>query len=152
MRDALTAADRAFLDALRVAHLATADGDARPHVVPVCFAVLDERTLAFAVDDKPKSRARPLKRLRNLAENPRFALVADRWDEDWSRLAYLLVTGRGAACEDAKRARRAIDALRARYPQYAAMDLAPDRHPVIELAIESVHRWGPVGRVARRDP
>ena len=73
---ALTAETRAFLEEARRAHLATASAAGEPHVVPVCFAVLDVRTVAFAVDDKPKAANRTLKRLRNLDENPRFALVA----------------------------------------------------------------------------
>jgi coenzyme F420-0:L-glutamate ligase/coenzyme F420-1:gamma-L-glutamate ligase len=142
--DALSAADCAFLAAQRVAHLATADAAGAPHAIPVCFAVLDERTIAFAVDDKPKPRGRLLKRLRNLAENPRFALVADRWDEDWGRLAYLMVLGKGARCSDADTRRAAVRALRARYPQYVAMGLDADRHEVIALSVERVHRWGAI--------
>jgi PPOX class probable F420-dependent enzyme len=113
-----------------------------PHVVPVCFAVVDPCTLVFAIDDKPKAAGRPLKRLRNLEENPRFALVVDVWDEDWSGLGYVLVSGRGSVVTDRARRSSAIGALRARYPQYVAMGLDAHRHPVVELAIERVHRWG----------
>lgn len=137
----LTAEDRDFLERVRLGHLATADREGRPHVVPVCFAVLDERTLAFAVDDKPKAPGRPLKRLRNLAENDRFALVVDRWVEDWGRLAYLLLTGRGVPSSDTARCEAAVAALRARYPQYVAMGLDAARHTVVELRIQTVHRW-----------
>jgi PPOX class probable F420-dependent enzyme len=145
MADALTAADRSFLESRRVAHLATADRGGAPHAVPVCFAVLDERTLVFAIDDKPKSRGRPLKRLRNLAENPRYALVVDRWDEDWQRLGYVLMLGSATTDASPERARAAIAALRARYPQYVAMDLDAARHQVVQLAVERVHRWGRLG-------
>ncbi|HEY8517604.1 MAG TPA: TIGR03668 family PPOX class F420-dependent oxidoreductase [Candidatus Binatia bacterium] len=133
---------RAFLLAARRAHLATASVDGAPHVVPVCFALLDERTLVFAVDDKPKRPGVKLKRLRNLEENPRFALVVDRWDEDWSKLGYVLVTGRAERLRDDARRAAAIAALRERYPQYVAMDLDPSRHEVVALAIERVHAWG----------
>lgn len=141
MPAALSAAERGFLEQARRAHLATADRAGRPHVVPLCFAVLDPQTLVFAIDDKPKSRTRPLKRLRNLAQNPRFALVVDRWDEDWSRLGYLLISGSAAEVEDLERRRAAIDALRARYPQYIAMGLDAERHPVYALHVEDVHGW-----------
>jgi len=140
--------DRALLDASRVAHLATASRDGRPHVVPLCYAVLDENTLVFALDDKPKAAGRTLRRMRNLAENERFALVVDRWDESWNRLAYVLVEGTGALLEDDARGAGAIEALRARYPQYVEMGLRAGAHPVVELRIESVHRWaadGPAG-------
>ncbi|MEW6271167.1 MAG: TIGR03668 family PPOX class F420-dependent oxidoreductase [Thermodesulfobacteriota bacterium] len=133
---------RSFLASARRAHLATASGAGEPHVVPVCFAVLDERTLVFAVDDKPKRPGARLKRVRNLVENPRFALVVDRWDEDWSRLGYVLVGGRGEVLRDAARCALAVAALRARYPQYVAMGLDPSRHEVIALTIERVHAWG----------
>jgi PPOX class probable F420-dependent enzyme len=141
----LSAAERRFLEGARVAHLATASAAGEPHVIPICFAVLDERTLVFAIDDKPKSRERAPKRVRNLAENERFALVVDRWDEDWTRLGYLLVFGRGAACADRGRSARAVELLRGRYPQYVAMELDGARHPVIELRVERTHRWGAIG-------
>jgi PPOX class probable F420-dependent enzyme len=146
MKDELSAADRDFLAAARVGHLATADAGGVPHVIPVCYAVVDRRTLVFAIDDKPKRSARPIKRLRNLAENPRFALVVDRWDEDWARLGYVLVAGSGRICAEPASRERAVAALRARYPQYVAMGLDARRHPVVELAVETVHRWGAVGQ------
>src|SRR5215469_12754673 len=83
--------ERCFLTAARVAHLATADRAARPHVVPVCFA-LDGASLYITIDEKPKRGAR-LKRLRNIEENPEVALVADRYDEDWTRLGWVMLRG-----------------------------------------------------------
>ena len=141
----LSEAVRAFLASARRAHLSTASADGAPHVVPVCFAVLDERTLVFAVDDKPKRRDRRLKRLRNLDENPRFALVVDRWDEDWRRLGYVLIAGRTEPLADAARREAAVRALRERYPQYVAMGLDAAAHDVVALAVERVHVWGDVG-------
>jgi len=141
----LPAEARRFLEKARVAHLATADRDARPHVVPVCFAVLDAATLVFAIDDKPKPSGRRLKRLKNLAENDRYALVVDRWDENWQRLAYVLIRGRARAADDPARRMQAIARLRDRYPQYRTMGLSAERHQVIELAVESVHCWGDPG-------
>jgi hypothetical protein len=51
-----------------VVRLGTADGQGRPHVVVVTFAV-DGDTIYTAVDQKPKSGS-TLKRLRNVGENP----------------------------------------------------------------------------------
>lgn len=132
---------RAFLERARRAHLATASGDGVPHVVPICFAVLDDATLAFAIDDKPKAPGRTLRRLRNLAANPRFALVVDAWDEDWRRLGYVLLSGRGVELVDPLRREAALRGLRERYPQYVAMGLG-GRHRLFALAIERVHVWG----------
>lgn len=138
-RTALDADDRALLEAGRVAHLATANSEAHPHVIPLCYAILDERTLVFAIDGKPKKAGR-LRRLRNLDENPRFALVVDQWDEDWSRLAYVLVEGAGRALSEPERKREAIGRLRARYPQYVEMALDVGAE-LVELRVESVRRW-----------
>ncbi len=137
----LTASDRDFLDAQRVGHLATASVGSRPHVIPLCYAILDSSTLVFAVDDKPKATGRRLRRLRNLAENDRFALVVDRWDEDWTHLAYVLIEGRGRILEGEARREEAIARLRNRYPQYRRMDLSAERHELVELRVERVHRW-----------
>lgn len=110
-------------------------------MIPLCYAILDATTIVFAIDDKPKVAGRALRRLRNLAENERFALVVDHWDEDWTRLAYVLVEGVGMPLEDPDRTRVAVDALRERYPQYERMGLDASRHAIIELRVESVRRW-----------
>ena len=84
---------RHFLEAHRVGHLSTAGADGVPHVIPVCYAA-DAEAVYFVADEKPKRRpARELRRLRNLRENPRAALVVDDYDDDWTRLAYVLVRG-----------------------------------------------------------
>ena len=88
----LTDAQRRFLAAQRVARLATADAAGRPHVVPICYAVI-ENTVYFTIDEKPK-KTPELKRLANLRENPQAALVVDHYDEDWSQLGWVMVQGR----------------------------------------------------------
>jgi PPOX class probable F420-dependent enzyme len=82
-----------------VARLATASPTGEPHVVPVCF-VLDGRTVYSAIDSKPKRVApRMLRRLQNIANNPRAMLLVDHYEEDWSRLRYMMVSGRAAILE-----------------------------------------------------
>src|SRR5947208_13777474 len=103
-----------FLQSQRVGHLATADAEGRPHVVPVCFAYLDGR-IYIAIDEKPK-RSLKLKRLRNIEENPEVAIVFDRYDEDWSRLAWVLVHGMATVLDRVTEHGRAIARLRAKYP------------------------------------
>ena len=136
----LGAADRDFLDRSRVAHLATAGRDGRPHVVPLCYA-RDGEAIYFIVDEKPKQAGKRLKRMRNIAENPAVALVVDRYDEDWGRLEYLLVHGKAAVVEDAAEYARALALLRARYPQYAAMRLEQGRNELVRIAPSAVHHW-----------
>lgn len=136
---ALDAAARRFLLSRRVACLATADAAGVPHVVPVCFA-LDGDSLYVAIDEKPKRTDRPLKRLRNIAANPAVALVAERYDEDWSRLGWVMLRGRAEILTEGPERARAHDLLRARYPQLRAMRL--DGLPVIAVRIARVARWG----------
>src|ERR1700751_6033703 len=112
-----------FLAACRVGHLATADARAMPHLVPVCF-VVSEGALYITIDQKPKGDARALKRLRNITENPVAALVADRWDEDWTRLGWVMLRGPAEILTDGSEHDRAHELLRSRYPQYRGMELA----------------------------
>jgi PPOX class probable F420-dependent enzyme len=134
----LSFAERAFLTARRVGHLATADAAGAPHVVPVCYAV-EAGTLYVTIDEKPKAD-RPLKRLRNIAENPAVAVVVDRWDEDWTRLGWVMLRGRVDVLTGGPEHDAAQALLRGRYPQLRAMRL--DDLPVIALRIATVARWG----------
>jgi PPOX class probable F420-dependent enzyme len=128
-----------FLASRRVGHLATADARATPHLVPVCFAVSDGE-LYITIDQKPKGDFRGLRRLRNIIENPVAAFVADRWDEDWTRLGWVMLRGPAEILADGAEHDRAQALLRARYPQYRGMELGD--LPVIALRIERVTSWG----------
>src|SRR5580692_3235722 len=128
-----------FLASRRVGHLATADGRALPHLVPVCFAV-SEGALYITIDQKPKGDVGALKRLRNIIENPVGAFVADRWDEDWSRLGWVMLRGPAEILADGAEHDRAQALLRSRYPQYQRMAL--DGLPVIAMRIQRVTSWG----------
>jgi PPOX class probable F420-dependent enzyme len=135
----LTDPQRQFLDAGRVAHLATADAAGAPHLVPVCYAIGGE-TLYITVDEKPKRTDIPLKRLRNILANPQVAVTVDRWDEDWTRLAWVMLRGPADVLAAGAEHDAAQDLLRARYPQYRVMDIAS--LPVIALRIRRVLAWG----------
>jgi len=132
--------ERRFLTSLRVAHLATADTGAIPHVVPVCFVVCAD-TLYVTIDEKPKSRpANELKRIRNIMGNPRVAIVADRYDEDWTRLGWVMLQGRAEILADGREHDEAQALLRSRYAQLEAMRVAA--YPVIAVRIERATSWG----------
>lgn len=141
MSSVIDAETRAFVDGQRVARLSTAGADGAPHLVPVVFARLGD-VIYVAIDEKPKTTLR-LRRLRNIAENPRAALLVDVYDEDWSRLRWALLRGPASVLEpgtadDAER-RRALAALRNRYPQYASMAL--EQRPLIRLRVERLTGW-----------
>ncbi|MGH6917809.1 MAG: TIGR03668 family PPOX class F420-dependent oxidoreductase [Geminicoccaceae bacterium] len=135
----LTDPQRAFLAAQRVARLATADAAGRPHVVPICYALIRDKVY-FTIDEKPKKKPRALKRLANLRANPQAALVVDRYDEDWSRLGWVMVQGAAEIIESGPEHDEAQAALRARYPQLAAMRIKG--LPVVAVRIEHVASWG----------
>jgi len=111
----------ALLRDARVGRLATADAAGRPLVVPVCYA-FDGARCYSAVDAKPKS-TRNLRRLRNIADNPHVSLVVDVWDEDWSRLRWVIVEGRAEVLTAGAEFARAIDLLVVKYPQYRHLSL-----------------------------
>ena len=131
-----------LLTATRRATLTTLDArDRRPRSVPICF-VLVETTIYSALDDKPKSIQDPrlLRRVRNLEVDPRATILVDRWDEDWERLAFVEVACRGLLLPpDSDEHRTAVDALRAKYPQYRAHRL--EERPLLRFAILSTTDW-----------
>ena len=136
----LSERERRFLPQQRIAHLATADRGAVPHVVPVCFAVAGG-TLYITIDEKPKRRpASALKRLKNIAENPAVAIVVDRYEEDWTRLGWVMLHGRADILREGQEHQHAQALLRSRYPQLAAMQIAT--YPVIAVRIERTRSWG----------
>jgi PPOX class probable F420-dependent enzyme len=137
----LSRRQRDFLDRSRVGRLATADAGGAPHLVPVCYAVTGD-TLYITIDEKPKRQDRPLKRLRNILENPQAAFIVDRWDEDWLRLGWVMLRGRAEILYAGSEHDRAQALLIARYPQYRAMQLGA--LPVIALRIARVTDWGDV--------
>lgn len=132
---------RRFLEGQRVAHLATADASAAPHVVPICFALIDD-VLYVAIDEKPKrGEPRQLRRLKNILENPRVAIVADLYDDqDWSKLGFVLVHGSARILDGGTEHAAALAVLRAKYVQYRTMEL--EDRPVIAVDIERTRVWG----------
>lgn len=134
----LSSEQQAFLRAQPVGRLATADAGGRPSVVPICFAYA-AGAVYTPIDEKPKS-GRRLKRLRNIEANPRVAMVVDRYEDDWSHLAWVIIRGAASLVADAAEKARALAALREKYPQYRAMAL--EDLPLIRVVVERVSSWG----------
>jgi PPOX class probable F420-dependent enzyme len=143
MGPVLTDDDRALLAAARRAVLATIAPDGRPRLVPVCFVVDAERPVIYTpLDRKPKRSHDPfaLARVRDIAADPRVTLLADRWDEDWTRLAWLRLEGLAALFHPSDPGHRGVvAALRARHPQYERQKL--EDRPMIRIVVERVVRW-----------
>ena len=137
-----------FVQTHRVARLATVDAGGQPLVLPICY-VLDGETLYSPTDAKPKRvPVQRLKRLQNIRENPRVALVIDDYSEDWSQLSYVLLHGTAEIVNEGPELERAIAALRAKYPQYRDMPI--ENNPMIAVHLTRVLSWGAVSR-PRRD-
>jgi len=128
-----------LLATARVARLATSGADGQPLVVPVCY-VLEGDRLYTAVDAKPK-RTRELRRLRDIAANPRVSLIVDVWDEDWRQLRWVRVDGAATALIEGAERTRALAALTAKYPQYATMQLAAVAGAVIAITAARAVAW-----------
>lgn len=131
-----------FIAEARVGRLATADGSGAPHNVPVCYWFDGER-IYFAIDEKPKRQTgKGIKRMRNIAENPRVALLIDHYEADWTQLGYVLVHGAARVVEDPKEYMAALRGLRDKYLQYRRMTLSPERNPIVRIEPLRVHPWG----------
>ena len=94
---------------------------------------MTNRSIAIAIDEKPKGDPRALRRVRNILERPEVALVVDEYREDWDELAWVLVRGSASLIEPGEPGHaEALAALRLKYPQYAAHApgrAAGNRHP-----------------------
>ncbi len=123
---------RGRFERARAARLATADQRARPHLVPVTFA-LRGGEIAVAIDHKPKDTTR-LKRLRNIEENPRVSLLADHYEDDWTQLWWVRVDGDAEITEAGQRP-DLVDALAEKYSQYR------ENRPAKALIVIGARRW-----------
>jgi PPOX class probable F420-dependent enzyme len=119
-----------------VARLATVGADGRPHIVPICFT-LDEQTLYFAIDSKPKQTTN-LKRLRNIAANPAISVLVDHYEDDWDKLWWVRLDGVARVVTDDGEVTKALRLLAARYSQYRATTPAG---PVVAVAIAGMTGW-----------
>ena len=136
----LTPRESALIATEQVAHLATADAEGVPHVIPVCF-VYDGERFYTVLDRKPKRASLSrLKRVRNILANPKVALVLDHYEEDWGRLWYVLVIGTAELVETGDEHGRAIALLMEKYPQYRDMDVG--ENPVIRITPARFTSWG----------
>jgi PPOX class probable F420-dependent enzyme len=127
-----------LLSSARVAHLGLLDDAGRPRVLPVTYAVF-EGMVWSAIDDKPKRvPGDELARVRWLRRSPTAALTVDRYDDDWSRLAWVQVLG-AVAVEPVRD--DVVEALARRYPAYRANRPAG---PLLRLEPERVLWWAAV--------
>ena len=116
-----------------VGRLATVRRDGRPHVVPICFVIIDG-VVYSAVDHKPK-RHQHLQRVSSITATGAASLLVDEYDDDWSRLWWVRLDGAARLVDDTAEAERAIRSLSDKYPQYR------DRPPSGPVLAVDVQRW-----------
>lgn len=102
--------------------------------MPIVFVVAGD-VVWSAVDRKPKS-TRALKRLANIDANPSVSLLVDHYDDDWTQLWWVRADGEARVVDvGTAEAQAALDALAAKYPQYAS------ERPTGPLVRVAVSRW-----------
>jgi PPOX class probable F420-dependent enzyme len=131
----------ALLREARVGHLGMVDDRGRPRVLPVTFAVFGDAVWT-AVDDKPKRRpGEELARVRWLRARPRSTITVDRYDDDWTRLAWVQLIGTTEVIDVAGHD-DVVAALAARYPRYRDH---PPRGPLLRLTPQRLVYWSAAG-------
>jgi PPOX class probable F420-dependent enzyme len=140
MSETLSARSLELLTLERVAHLATADQYARPHVVPIVF-VYEDPFVFTPIDAKPKSVEdwHDLRRIRNVETNGRASVLVDHYNEDWAKIAWVRIDGVAEILTEGDDHRHALDLLAAKYIQYEGMPLGDA--PVIRIQAERVSQW-----------
>ena len=136
----IPAAVAGFISEARVGHLGTADLNGQPLVVPICYA-FDGDALFSAIDAKPKTETHGLKRLKNIRDNAKVSVVIDRYDEDWTRLRYVIIQGQARIVTEGSAFSRGADLLLAKYPQYRAMGLDREAGLMIVVDPAKVTDW-----------
>ncbi len=124
----------------RVAHLATADQYARPHLVPIVF-VYEDPFVFTPIDAKRKSVDdwRELRRIKNVETNGRASVLVDIYHENWSKCAWVRIDGVAEILTKGDDHRHALNLLAAKYKQYEGMPLGDA--PVIRINVEHVSQW-----------
>jgi PPOX class probable F420-dependent enzyme len=87
---------KTIIDKARVARLATIDSECKPHLIPVVF-VFGNDCYYIPIDEKTKqSRPEKLKRAKNIQQNPNVALLIDEYNEDWTKLYFIMIQGKAS--------------------------------------------------------
>jgi PPOX class probable F420-dependent enzyme len=150
---------RTFMAERRTAILATISPAHEPRLMPICFVLHEQGSapmdliLYSPLDEKPKrSRdVRELARVRDIVERPRVTLLFERWDEDWSLLAWLRARGTATLVkpdEGPEAHAWAVRGLRAKYPQYREQHI--EALPLIRVIIDGVVSWSASGMAPDR--
>jgi len=130
----LTAKEKAFVECVRVARLATVSSDGVPHNVPVC-PVFEKNKIYFGTERKAK-------KVRNIESHPSVTAVFDEYSEAWDYLRGVMFQGK-ARIVNAREFREFRKKIYAKYAQYERSAPLGERDSVIiEVTPEQKFSWG----------
>jgi PPOX class probable F420-dependent enzyme len=140
---AITPVIEEFIERARVARLATVDYTSKPHLVPVVF-VFDGKYFFIPIDQKRKTvKPQRLKRIKNIQDNPNVALLIDKYSEDWTKLAFVMIQGKASIITRKSQGdipvQGAYKKLTTKYQQYQKIGLS---EMCIIIRPEKVSSWG----------
>ena len=76
-----------------IGYLATAASNLQPYMTPAVFIIQNENVYV-PLDEKPKTVSiSELKRVKNIQENPKVCFLVHHYDEDWTKLWFVMITG-----------------------------------------------------------
>ena len=76
-----------------IGYLATASSNLQPYATPVVF-ILQNENVYVPLDQKPKTVSiSELKRVKNIQENPKVCFLVHHYDEEWTKLWFVMITG-----------------------------------------------------------
>lgn len=126
---ALTPEQRTFLEGHEVCRLATSSKDGRPHVVPVIYA-LDGEDIIVATDYGTR-------KLVNLKENPRAALVVDEYHPNRA----VMVEGECEVFERGEEYLRMLQVLLDRFETYRKNPWGEGEAPILKVKPTKAVMW-----------
>ena len=134
-----------FIERARVARLATVDYASKPYLVPVVF-VFDGNHFFIPIDQKRKTvKPQRLKRIKNIQHNPNVALLIDKYNEDWTKLAFVMIQGKASIITSKTQGniqlQEAYKKLTTKYRQYQKIRLS---EMCIIIKPEKVVSWGAI--------
>ncbi len=113
-----------FVENQRVARLTTIDTQGWPHTIPIVFG-FDGKNFFTPLDDKPKRvRKERLQRVLNINYNNKVAIIFDVYDENWNKLAWVLIRGNAEILNSGPEYAKGVSLLNSKYSQYKEMPLS----------------------------
>ena len=138
-----------ILDVAPVARLAQKDLGGGPQALPFVFARV-EHCLWSPIDGKPKKRA-SLSRLEWIAAEPEVLVLVDHYEDDWTQLWWLKLSGHATVVGEREPGwRAAVSGLAAKYPQYAETPMFAGVPTMVRIDIAHWKSWASSGEGALR--